>query len=249
MSDLFTRYRISIRMANKIMGGVPKDPKVIEGWIRTRMGLDQGDQLRLMVAKTMRELGHELGDDPTPAQLDEAIRSTVGEKGTNGFKRNAAGLYIEGRQIKAALKENTAILFPYVSDKWGATRKAPRAYLAERVFCEEDEIPLGRDEPDGIEMFIGHVSGPQGPRSTLTYVEYCERADLSFTVWSLEDSIQMGDWEQIFELMEQNGIGALRSQGHGRFNLTNVERLPRRTRPQFFSWEEKKPIKISDAAD
>jgi hypothetical protein len=248
MSDLFTRYRISIRMANKIMGGTPKDPKVIEGWIRTRMGLDQGDQLRLMVVKTMREIGHDIGDDPTPAQLDEAIKATVGDKSTNGFKRDERGLYIEGRQIKAALKENTAILFPYVTDKWGATKKAPKAYLAERVFCEEDTIPLGRQEPDGVDCFIGHVTGPQGPRSTLTYVEYCERPELAFTVWSLEDSVKREDWEAIFELMEQNGIGALRSQGHGRFALTNVEVLPAKSRPKFFSWEKPK-LAVVDAAD
>jgi hypothetical protein len=249
MSELFTRYRISIRFTAKLMGGTPKDPRVIEGWIKTRMGLEQGDQLRQMVVRTLRDLGHDLIDDPTPEQVDEAIKATVGDKSTVGFKRDARGLFIEGRQIKAALKESTAILFPYATDKWGATKKAPKAYLAERVFCEEDTIPLGRDEPDGLEMFIGHVSGPQGPRSTLTYVEYCERPPIGFTVWSLEDAVKHQDWEAIFEHMEQNGLGALRSQGHGRFTVTGVELLPSRQRPKFFSFEKPKLKVVEDAAD
>lgn len=226
MSDLFTRYRITIRLTNKIMGGVPKDPKVIEGWIKTKIGLDQGDQLRIMVVKTMRELGHVLADDPTDDEVDAAIKATVGDKSTNGFKRDARGLFIEGRQIKAMLKESVAVLYPYTVAKWGATKKAPRSFLAERVFVEEETVPLGRQEPDGIESFIGHVTGPQGPRSTLTYVEYCERPEISFTVMSLENQIDLATWDRILDTAQQQGLGALRSQGHGRFAVTDVALLP-----------------------
>lgn len=246
MSDLFTRYRITIRLSNKIMGGVPRDPKVIEGWIKTRLGMEQGDQLRAMVIRTMLDMGHDLGEDPTTEQLDAAISASVADKSTNGFKRNADGLYIEGRQLKAMLKENVHIL--YGKQKWGLTGKGPKAYVAERVFVEEDAIPLGRQEPDGIEMFIGHVTGPQGPRSTLTYYEYCERAELAFTVASLQDSVKREHWEEIFEQAEHNGLGSLRSQGYGRFSITGVEIIEARPRPKFFAWE-KTPLRVVDAAD
>jgi len=103
MSDLFTRYRIAIRMANKIMGGTPKDPKVIEGWIKSVIGADRGDEMRAMVLRTMMEMGHDIDEGATTEQLDEAIKNTAGEKSTNGFKRDEHGLYIEGRQIKAML--------------------------------------------------------------------------------------------------------------------------------------------------
>jgi hypothetical protein len=232
MSDLFTRYRIAIRMANKIMGGTPKDPKVIEGWIKTKMGIEQGDELRAMVARTMIDMGHDLSEDPTVAQLDAAIAASVADKSTNGFKRDAAGLYIEGRQIKALLKENISIV--YGKARFGPTLKGGKGFLAERVFVEEDNIPLGRTEPDGVEMFIGHVTGPQGPRSTLTYYEYCQRPELTFTLASLQDCIKSDQWEAIFEQAEQNGLGALRSQGHGRFTLLSVEEVAPTARPKFF---------------
>jgi len=233
MSDLFTRYRITLDLTAKIMGGTPRDPKVIEGWIKTKMGLEQGDALRAMVARTMIDLGHDLMEDATEEQIDAAIGSTVAEKSTNGFKRDANGLYVEGRQIKACLKENINII--YGNKRFGPTKKGGKGYLAERVFVEEDEVSLGRNEPDGVEMFIGHVSGPQGPRSTLTYYEYCERPRLTFTLSSLQDCIAPDQWEAIFEQAEFNGVGSLRSQGHGRFRLAGVEEIASPKRPKFFA--------------
>jgi len=232
MSTLFTRYRITIRLNHKIMGGTPRDPQVIEGWIKTKMGLEAGDEMRAMVARTMIDLGHDLVVDATEEQLDAAIRDTVAEKSTNGFKRDAAGLFIEGRQIKAMLKENISIV--YGKQRFGPTMKGGKGFLAERVFVEEDAIPLGRGEPDGVEMFIGHVSGAQGPRSTLTYYEYCQSPAITFTLASLQDCIKADQWEAIFEQAELNGLGALRSQGHGRFTLLAVEEVAPTARPTFF---------------
>jgi hypothetical protein len=232
MSDLFARYRVTLRMSSRIMGGVPKDPKVIEGWIKTKMGLEEGEELRNLVWRTMIDLGHNLGATPTEAELDTAIAATVADKSTNGFKRNDAGLIIEGRQVKAMLKENVNILFG--AQKFGPTRKGAKGYVAERIFVEEDAIPLGRREPDGVELFIGHVTGPQGPRATLTYYEYCERPEISFTVLSLQDCLSSAQWEAVFEQAEQNGLGSLRSQGYGRFNLVAVEPVAAAKRPKFF---------------
>lgn len=232
MSDLFARYRVTIRMANRIMGGTPKDPKVIEGWIKSKMGLEEGAELRTLVARTMIEMGHDLAEGATPEELDAAIAATVADKSTNGFKRTDQGLIIEGRQVKAMLRENVNILFG--AQKFGPTRKGAKGYVAERVFVEEDAIPLGRTEPDGVELFIGHVTGPQGPRATLTYFEFCEKPEVSFTVLSLQDCLTADQWEAIFEQAEQNGLGSLRSQGFGRFKLVSVAPVAPVKRPKFF---------------
>jgi hypothetical protein len=232
MNELFTRYRVSIRIAHRIMGGTPKDPKVIEGWIKSKIGLEDADELRAVVARTMAELGHDISEGATPEQLDAAIAATVADKSTNGFKRDDQGLYIESRTVKAMLKENVNIL--YGAQKFGPTRKGAKGYVAERIFVEEDRLHLGRTEPDGVELFIGHVTGPQGPRATLTYYEYCERSELSFTLMSLQDCITPAQWEQIFEQAEQNGLGSLRSQGYGRFHLLSVEPVAAPKRQKFF---------------
>lgn len=233
MSDLFTRYRVTLRIAHRIMGGTPKDPKVIEGWIKTKMGLADGAELRALVARTMIDMGHDLAEGATPEQIDQAIAATVADKNTNGFKFDADGLYVESRTVKAMLKENVNILFG--AQKFGPTRKGAKGYVAERVFVEEDRLHLGRTEPDGVELFIGHVTGPQGPRATLTYYEYCERPELAFTIMSLQDCITPPQWEQIFEQAEQNGLGSLRSQGYGRFTLVDVAPVSAPARRKFFA--------------
>jgi hypothetical protein len=33
---LFTRYRARLVFRDKVLGGVPKDPRLIEGWLRAR---------------------------------------------------------------------------------------------------------------------------------------------------------------------------------------------------------------------
>lgn len=215
------------------MGPCPMDPKVIEGWIRTRMGIDDIRELRRKTIETVLETGADLDPmllaDASVEELMAAAEKMAGTKQTNGFKRDrAGGLYIEGRTVKAMLKENIAIEFPYQADKWGLTRKAPRAYAAEHFFIDPDEIYLGRSEPDGIDTVMGHHVGPQGPRSTLTYVEYCYRPTIEFDLTLDRDAEKWMDedkFEAIWISAQENGLGAMRSMGHGRFNVLTFDRL------------------------
>ena len=43
---------------------------------------------------------------------------------------------------------------------------------------------------------------------------------LSFTVWVVRDLITAAQWADVWVLAQEIGLGALRSQGHGRFQLT-----------------------------
>src|SRR5262245_43705432 len=107
MSDLFARYRVTIRFQHRVMGGTPKDPKVIEAWIKPRMGVVEGEQLRVLVNRQLLELVHDLAEGAALDDRDAAIAATVADKSTNGFKRDAdLGLYLESRTVKACLKEN-----------------------------------------------------------------------------------------------------------------------------------------------
>jgi hypothetical protein len=68
-------------------------------------------------------------------------------------------------------------------------------------------------------MVIGHVTGPEGPRSTLGYYEYARRATIDFDVLVTRDSIKDDWWVDLWTHMEENGMGALRSQGYGKFDV------------------------------
>lgn len=70
-----------------------------------------------------------------------------------------------------------------------ATKKGPRPFVAERVCVVPDKLWLGVREPTGVELMIGHVTGPAGPRSTVGYHEYVTGAQLDFRVLVVRDCI------------------------------------------------------------
>jgi hypothetical protein len=224
--SLFTRYRVEIAFRDKILGATPKRADLIEGWIRSKAKVTDEEEIRAMMYRTLLELGVEVPEEATYEEMVAASKSAGVERATQGFKRDGElGLYIETRIVKAALKESTNILYPYVTDKWGATKKTPRSYLAERIFIEGNVLPLGRQEPDGVDLIIGHPDGPQGKKSTLNYHEFCAQPTVSFVILSAEDSISMDQWHRILWHSSENGLGAKRSQGYGRYDVLDMVRL------------------------
>jgi hypothetical protein len=226
--DLFTRYRVTITFVGKVMGGVPQKPELIESWLRQRI-LGGDEELRITLLKTLEDLEIEVPADASREEIIEAAKKIAATRNGNTFRRDDQGLFLADYQIKAAMKEATAIVFPggqsKEANKWGVTRKAPRSFLAERVFIDEERIHLGRSEPDGTHMQVGHVTGPQGPRSTLTYYDYCERPECSFTVSSLQDAIKPEHWRDILLAAQRLGIGAMRSMSYGQFKITGFDRI------------------------
>jgi len=221
-ATLFSAYRAQLVFRDKLVGGIPKDPKLIEGWLRARARIEDTNELRHAMLRTMSELGAEVRPDMSFNDLVDSSDAIAPPKQTTGFKVGEEGLYIESRQIKAMLKESTNILFG--GERWGTTKKGPRAFLAERVFVEPDKLWLGTQEPGGIQLMIGHLTGATGPRSTLGYFEYVERPTLSFRVTVVRDCITSEQWADIWIHAQENGLGALRSQGFGRFYVEAWDR-------------------------
>lgn len=205
------RYTGSLHVP-KIVGGVPGNQKVAEGWLRTKLA-DKDDLIRQMVAETMVERG--VDGDTATAIVDA-------EQHLNGFKRDENGLYIEGRQLKAAIKEaaSVAAAAGKVNGKgWGKTNKGLLSFLAEHVVVLEERLHLGTDEPAGIlQRFVHTWRG-----NAIQYEEYVENAVINFTVLS-DYEFSDRDWAMIWLTGEQQGIGASRSQGFGRYEVTKWKR-------------------------
>lgn len=202
-----------------IAGGTPTDPKVAEGWLKTKLGIDKDDLLREMVAEVMVERG---------ITAEEATDIVNTNKHLNGFKRDKNGLYIEGRQLKAALKEAASIAVAagaLGARGWGKTNKGLLSYLSEHVFVVEDRLYLGVTEPTGIAQRFVHTFRGNG----IQYEEYVEKATVEFTVITDHDFSEE-EWAAIWLRGEQNGIGASRSQGYGRYEVTKWEPVVSRTR-------------------
>jgi hypothetical protein len=222
--EVFTKYRVGLTFTELVVGGIPQNPEMIESWLRTRiLGGDQ--ELAIMLRRTLDDLEIEV---PAEAGVDEMIaaaKEIAATRNANTFRRNAQGLCLAAYNVKAMLKEATAILYPYQVEKWGPTKKAARALLAERIFVDDYLIPLGRMEPDGTFMNVGHVDTPRGKRSTLSYHDYCVQPEIGFTMSSSEDILTKDQWARILIQGQKLGIGAMRSMGHGQFKVTALDKV------------------------
>ena len=201
------RFAGSIHVT-EMAGGIPTDPHVAEGWLKSKIA-DKDDLIRDMVAETMLERG---------VTADEAAKLVDIHKHLNGFKRDEHGLYYEGRQLKAALKEAASIRFP--GQKWGSTRKGTLSFFPEHIFVVEDRLHLGVVEPTRInQRFVSTWRG-----TGIQYEEVVEDAKFDFTIISDFD-FKAEEWALLWLTAEQMGVGASRSQGFGRFVVTRWERL------------------------
>lgn len=141
-------------------------------------------------------------------------------------KRTFGECYIEGRQVKAMLKENAmiAVAAGGIEGKgWGATRKGMLNFLVEHLFVEEEKIFLGVTDPDFVNQSFVHTFRGSG----IKLEEVLEGAVLSFTLAADYDfpSKDKDFFEQVMVRAEFNGLGASRSQGFGTFKTTRFEQL------------------------
>lgn len=193
-----------------IAGGTPTDPRVAEAWLKTKLA-DKDDLIREAVAEVMAERG---------VNAEEAAQVVSATKHLNGFKRDANGLYIEGRQLKAGLKEAAVIAMSAgkLPAKWGKTSKGIKGFVAEHIFVVEDRLHLGVTEPTGImQRFVATFRG-----TGIQYEEYVEDAKVGFTVEADHDFSER-EWAELWLTAERQGIGASRSQGFGRYEVIEWE--------------------------
>lgn len=218
-------YRFAVTLdIPTLVGGIPSDPKVAEGWLRTKIQATD-DRIREMVAEVMVERG---------VDLDEATQVVNDRKNLNGFKRTPDGvLFIEGRQVKAAIKEAVSVAVAAGKVEmtgWGKTRKWLTNFLPEHVFVLEETIILNQrgdngelvpvKSPTGIfQQFVHTHRG-----SSIQYQEYVTNAVVEFVV-ICDHPFTAKDWAMIWTTGQQNGLGASRSQGYGVYSVTKWEVL------------------------
>jgi hypothetical protein len=220
-SAQYRRYRVVMHL-NDLAGGVPASPHMIEGWINaTNKKASEAERAKLRDA-TLAEL---------PDVADEkAARSWC------RFKSDSKGPYIEGRCIKAALKEagNVIKSTVRVSDRKGGTKPmtALKSKIAECVFIEEHVIHLCHH--DGSLMPVDlpqserpvHAMTAQGPRTSIKRTDIATDVRIEFTVAVLKAGpVTEEALYACLAYVEKGGIGSDRSQGRGTGEVVSVERL------------------------
>lgn len=211
------RYRVVLHIS-ELHGGVPSDPAVIEAWIRTKLA-ESPDEV---IADETARILIERGIDPTnisPDDMDEAIQA-VANKRLNGFYRDpdSGELQIAGYHIKAAIKEAANIAWP--KRRWGPSNKGTRSYIAEHVFVPEDKISLGTKEPAGIDQ--RQVNTWRG--TSFKYEEFVTDVEVEFSLLT-DAELSDDDWATLWVTGEQQGLGASRSQGFGRYSVVAWDKL------------------------
>jgi len=237
--DQFTRYRATVQIRELIVGGIPSDPSVIRKWLLARMEL--GDtQLDELVQQTLDER-EDRSFTSTAEQVDVVMASDVAPSVT-GFKRDDDNqLCIEGRIVKAGLKEWANSAYP--GTDWPSKSKiAPKfrkglmSTLAERVFVTEHLIGLGVKSGDispspaddaiaWVDERVKHVMTPQGPRSSINRVEVVQRPMFTFTVAVRDNFLSRAEWGRILQSGEEIGLGSDRGRSDGKFDLVEWTKL------------------------
>ena len=214
---LYDRYRVQIQVRDRICGGMPKNPDLIKNWVEATTG--HADEISEKLIQENAEL----------------VVNEVAEKCWNGFPEDKHhGLFIPCRNIKACLKQSAQLLGIYKNKRGskqimaeGMEVKAP----SERGYGPTDRIYLDKNTPDGTDESAIHVMTAQGPRTALRRMDYVTKPTLSFEIWVLKTAAQetrhIGE-EQLVEILthaQENGLGASRSQGEGKFDVIEFQKI------------------------
>ena len=206
---LYGKWTVEIQTRDKLCGGTPRTPEMIEGWVKAKTGYSD-EQAKELAAEAIEDIQGQLTD-----------------ASWNGFRADERGLYIETRQVKAMLRECFTVQRLFVKRR--GSKQIYQHGLEIKGAEHPRRIYLDRGEPDGCDESPIHVMTPQGPRSALKRVDYVKGALLSFELWRYktipQETRHIGEEALVaaLTLAQENGLGADRSQGQGKFDVVGFE--------------------------
>lgn len=207
----YRKYDMKIRFRGKVLGGLPKNPEMIEGWIRSlikkgRIASDEADNLRKEMKETVEE---------------------TKEKSWTGFKQDNLGCpYMEERHVKGLLKESGKVMSIKGAYRQGIDRGIfvkqfePKP-VENFYFTRDGEIV---SEPDGYIEEAKRVQGMRGPRSIITRRDYIERAEVEFQIWNI-GKVTDKDLKAMLEHGQEIGFLADRGLGFGKFDILQFKKI------------------------
>ena len=233
LSQMFKTVEIEIELTTAIVVGIPQKPEMIQAWVASKMKeqLNEAEMAKL-ATRTLEEL---------PRLADEK----AAEHSYNTFKTaplpdGREAVYIESRQVKAMIKENSNILRDVLikNEAKGEAKKsrftALKSKVAETVFVVEEPLFMWRPEngervyvtkPEASEEKPIHVMTAQGPRTALKRVDLVKPGvhitfKLKYLNGATADEALL---QTFFELAQMNGLGSDRSQGRGQFTVLRFD--------------------------
>ena len=213
------RFNVTLTGLTAIHGGVPADPQIAKSWIGAKFG-NADALLADRVAEAIAT---------TETDLEGAVEQVASAKGLTVFRCDNKGVYLPGAYVKAMLKEaaSGARAADHLPAKVGTTSKGVLSFIAEHVSVVENRLYLLKEdgtvakrEDCVIEQRLIHTFRGSSIGYTETLYPWQVRATFE-TDFEFTDAQIAAVWLQ----GERNGLGANRSQGAGRFAVTQWDRI------------------------
>lgn len=224
MNMMFTEYEARVTV-DRLVGGVPANEKMMKGWLDARA--EKMDRLKVPAGMASA------GVEAVPTTFVEVVadqnemREELDPMETHGvvFYRDKQGRpCLEGRCVKAALREAANILGSTVKRQGILEIVNLKSKLNERVFVRPKAIPFTA-EIQSAERPISAMT-PQGKRTSIKVYEYAEDVSLVIPVSVLNDKIVTEEiLRALLEYMCVGGMGSDRSQGNGTFTLESFKQI------------------------
>jgi hypothetical protein len=107
-----------------------------------------------------------------------------------------------------------------------------------KPFAHGNYVPV--KTPHGYVDRIKHISDASGRRSAIGRHDFFEKARLKFEIWWVNNgTYSVDDLKKLLALGQDNGLGASRSQGMGRFDVTEFTVIQEHPKPKKKEAEEK----------
>lgn len=228
-SSLYDKYFVTILFREKVCGGKPKSDDLLGGHIIRTTGHDDEATKRL-IEQAMEGLPPQEGD------LEEKVQSS-----SSRFLSDSIALYLDCYQAKAMLKQSASMLG--IFRKRIGTKQVCSEGMEVKGLQHERRLHFQKREPTGNYVYVTaptgtqeatvHVTTAKGKVSGIKRVDYLEEDDLilSFEVWILKTDthekrhVGEKDLVEILRFSQENGLGADRSQGYGKFDVVELRKL------------------------
>lgn len=200
----------------RLLAGTPKHQDLIRSWLDVKGHSKE-------TKKTLEEMG-----------ISEDEAQDIEKKSWCGFKHSPDGIFIEGRQIKAMLKTAAVNL------KYGQTRRGYRQVIDHGFVVEPDRVFFLREDSNGLQPAkecdgtierVQHIKDASGRRSCISKYDYIDDFFLEFEIRILKrkekNALLLGldQLKEMLQTSQDDGLGACRSQGFGRFVTTELEEV------------------------
>lgn len=236
---LYDITRVQIRIRDKICGGQPKNKELLLDWIKANTGHED----TITVAQTEEAKATILHEESEKSwngfpedekglfiwarQVKAMFRESATMLRVTTEKRGSKQIFQHGFEIKALPGSQTSKT--PVKDMGEDARDSGEHVAVGEGHIPSDRLYLSRMKPDGMDEGPIHVQTAQGPRSAIKRVDYCQYVLIEFEIWVLathpSETRHVGEMD-IREMMlfaQENGLGADRSQGMGKFDVVGFD--------------------------